>query len=173
MDKILYFMLVIFFALLWLIYTRIFGAEYYPTSQLRVKKMLELARVGKRDIVYDLGSGDGRLVIAAARIAKKAIGIEIDFFRFLFSLIKIKFLRLKNVHIAWGNFFNFQLKDASVIMLFLRQGTNNKLREKLSKLKSGTRIISHNWTFDGWKIIKQDKRLKLYLYIIGRSNRSR
>ena len=161
----------IFIFLFWLFYSGFFGAEFYPTASRKMKKMLEFAALRKKDISYDLGCGDGRLVIAAARKCKRAVGIEIDFFRFLFSFLKVKILGLKNAKIILGNFFRQDFRDADVVFLFLRQKANDRLQKKLSKLKKGTRIVSHYWVFHGWKPVKQDRKLKVYLYVVGKSNR--
>ena len=168
MDLVILGILIIFFFLLWLSYTRILGAEFYPTTRRKMEKMLEFATLKKTDVVYDLGCGDGRLVIAAARRCRKAIGIEIDPIRYFISNLKIKFLGLKSAKIVIGNLFNHNLKDADVVFLFLNQKSNNKLQEKLSKLKKGTRIVSHYWIFKGWKPVKKDEKLRIYLYAVGK-----
>ena len=161
-----------FFFLLWLFYTRFLGAEYYFTTQKRVRKMLQMAKVGKKDVVYDLGCGDARIIIASAKRCKKAVGIEIDPIRYLISLIKIKLLKIKNAQIIFGNLFNQNLKDADVVFLFLRQWTNDSLKKKFEgELKRGTRIVSHHWIFHGWKPIEEDRKLRLYSYVIGKSNK--
>ena len=161
---------VIFLFLFWLFYSGFFGAEFYPTTSKKMKKMLEFAALRKRDVAYDLGCGDGRLVVSAAGKCKKAVGVEIDFFRFLFSFLKVKILGLKNARIIFGNFFRQDFKDANVVFLFLRQKANDRLQARLSKLKKGTRIVSHYWIFHGWKPVKQDRKLKIYLYVVGKSN---
>ena len=171
MDLFLFGSLLIFLFIFWLFYSGFFGAEYCPTTKRKMKKMLEFAALRKKDISYDLGCGDGRLVIAAARKCKRAVGIEIDFFRFLFSFLKVKILGLKNARIIFGNFFRQDFKDANVVFLFLRQKANDRLQARLSKLKKGTRIVSHYWIFHGWKPVKQDRKLKIYLYVVGKSNR--
>jgi predicted RNA methylase len=171
MDSIAFASLLIFLFLLWFFYTRFFGAEYYPTTSRKMRRMLEYANLKKNDVAYDLGCGDARLVIAAARKCKKAIGIEIDPFRFFISLFKVKLLMLKNARIIFGDLFKNDLSDASVVFLFLRQQANDKLQKKfLKELKKGTRIVSHYWIFRGWKPLKQDKKLKIYYYVVGKSN---
>ena len=171
MDLVILGILIIFFFLLWLSYTRILGAEFYPTTRRKMEKMLEFATLKKTDVVYDLGCGDGRLVIAAARRCRKAIGIEIDPIRYFISNLKIKFLGLKSAKIVIGNLFNRNLKDADVVFLFLNQKSNNKLQEKFNReLKKGTRIVSHYWIFKGWKAVMKDEKLRIYLYVIGKSN---
>lgn len=174
MDPIAFASLLIFFFLLWFFYTGFLGAEFYPTTRRKMQKMLEYSSLKKTDIVYDLGCGDGRLVVAASRKCKEAVGIEIDPLRFLISWAKIKLLRLKNAKIIFGDLFRQDLKDADVVFLFLRQKTNDRLRKKFEKeLKKGTRIVSHYWIFHGWKPVKQDKKLRIYLYVIGKIKKNK
>lgn len=151
--------------LLWLAYTYLFGAEYFPTGNKKIEKMLKMAKVTRKDIVYDLGCGTGNLVLEASKVCKKAIGIEIDPIRYAIAKLNILIHRRKNAKIIFGNFFNKDISDADVILLFLRQKSNNQLKEKLKKIKD-LRIVSHYWKFSGWKPVKQDKKLKLYLYKI-------
>ncbi|MEM2956400.1 MAG: rRNA adenine N-6-methyltransferase family protein [Candidatus Pacearchaeota archaeon] len=163
MQILLFFAFIFYIFLLWLFYTRFFGAEYYPTSKKVIKKMIEFAELKKEDIVYDLGCGDGRILLAVARKCKRAIGIEVDLLRFLWSKLKTKG---KNICVIRKNFFNQNISDANVIFIFLRQETNNKLLEKFKKeLKPGSRIVSHYWrlNLNPWKV---DKKLKVYAYRI-------
>jgi SAM-dependent methyltransferase len=168
MDSILFASLLIFLFILWFFYTRFTGAEYYPTTRRKMEKMLDYASLKKNDVAYDLGCGDGRLVIAAARKCRKAVGVEIDFLRFAFSFVKAKLFGMRNAKFVLGDLFKQDISDANVVFLFLRQWTNDRLQEKLSKLKKGTRIVSHYWIFNGWKPVKQDDNLKIYLYIVGK-----
>ena len=169
MDIVEFGSLLIFLFLLWFFYSRFFGAEFYPTTSKKMAKMLEYAVLKKKDAVYDLGCGDARLVISAARKCKKAVGVEIDPLRFFVSFLKVKFLGLRNARIIFGDLFRQDFNDADVVFLFLRQKANDKLQKKLAKLKKGTRIISHFWIFHGWKPVRQDKKLKVYLYITKRN----
>jgi SAM-dependent methyltransferase len=156
--------------LLWKYWALLFGAGYDPTPMHRVYKMLDLADVKKDDIVYDLGSGDGRLVITAARrFGARAFGIEIDPFRYLFSWLLILLSgQRKRVTVRYGNFFAHTISEATVITLFLFQPTNNRLREKLKEeLKPGTRVVSYIWTFDDWNIADCLPDDRIFLYVIG------
>ncbi len=157
--------------LLWLFYTRFKGAEYSPTFSKNAGKMIELAGITKKDVVYDLGSGFGGLAIQASRKAKKAVGIEYDPARFFISKIRAKILGIRNVEFVRGNLFRQDISDANVILMFLKQKTNQELKEKLSRLKKGTRIVSYIWTFEGWKPVRQDKKLRVYLYVTGKSDK--
>jgi len=165
------FLFVIFLALFWLFYTRAIGSEYGPTTAKRARRMIELADVKKKDIVYDLGSGFGGLVIMAARQAKEAVGIEFDSLRYAFSVARAFFHGAKNVKFIRGNLFKEYISDANVVLLFLKQKTNQKLKPKLLRLRKGTRIVSNLWTFEGWKPARQDKKLKVYMYVVGKSDK--
>ncbi|MBI5148666.1 50S ribosomal protein L11 methyltransferase [Candidatus Pacearchaeota archaeon] len=158
--------IVLFLFLLWFYYSKLFGAEYFPTGKKKIKKMLEMAKVSKNDIVYDLGCGTGKMIIEASKRCKRATGIEIDPLRFAIAKVNAFLSRRKNVKILYGNFFHRNIDDANVILLFLRAKANDRLRKKLKKLKKRTRIVSHFWKFTGWKPVKVDKKLTLYYYRI-------
>lgn len=133
-----------------------------------------MAEVDSRDLVYDLGSGDGRIVIeAAARYQALGIGVEADPLRVFWSNIKIRKRKLgQQVKIIWGNIFDQNLSHATVVVVFLWGRTNEKLKDKLQEeLRPGTRIVSYVWKFNGWKPVKVDEKERLYLYIMGESDR--
>ena len=145
------------------------GAGWEPTSRRKVRKMLEMSGAGPSDVVYDLGSGDGRIVLEAARtFHAKAVGVEADPLRVLFSRLVVAVYHLKGtVRIVWGNFFHVDLSEATIVTLFLSQGTNKKLKSKLlAELRPGTRVISYVWTFDDWTPISKDVDDQLSLYMI-------
>lgn len=148
----------------------ILGAAWTPASGRVVDKMLKMAEVDSRDVVYDLGSGDGRIVVEAARkYHAKGVGIEVDPLRVLWSRIVILMFRLTDrVRIIWGNIFNQNISEATVVTLFLWQKTNEKLKFKfLEELKPGTLIVSYIWTIKGWDPLKVDKEDRIYLYVVG------
>ncbi|MDI6724318.1 MAG: class I SAM-dependent methyltransferase [Methanobacterium sp.] len=160
--------------LIWIFWSFTLGAGWEPTSKRVVKKMLEMAEASSDDIVYDLGSGDGRIVIEAAkRYDSMAVGIEADPIRVLWSRIMVRISRLQNnVKIKWGNIFNQNIDDATVVTLFLWKNINQKLKPKLlDELKPGTRVVSYIWTFEGWEPSKSDNYEHIYLYIIGESDK--
>ncbi|MBM4240649.1 MAG: SAM-dependent methyltransferase [Euryarchaeota archaeon] len=135
--------------------------------------MLEMAEVNAEDILYDLGSGDGRIVVEAARkYNAMAVGIEADPFRVIWSKLVIMILRLRGrVKIIWGNLFNHDLSEATVVTVFLWKKTNQRLKPKLQReLKPGTRVVSYVWTFKGWKPVKVDRKAEIYLYVMGQSD---
>ncbi len=128
--------------------------HYVPTPEEVVEEMLRLANVGKDDVVYDLGCGDGRIVITAAKkYGARGVGIDIDPERIKESnenarqagvTDRVKFLQ--------QDLFTTDFREATVVTLYLLPALNLKLRPKLlSELKPGTRIVSHAFDMGDWK----------------------
>jgi SAM-dependent methyltransferase len=137
-----------------------------------VNKMLTMAEVGPGDLVYDLGCGDGRMIVTAARrYGARAVGIEIDPLRYLWCQILITVLGLRDrVKIVFGDFFTRDLRDANVVTCYLLQDTNNKLEGKFEReLRPGTRVASNTFTFPGLLNVRQDGGAALYLANFGQS----
>jgi len=157
------------FIFVWLLWPLTIGEVWVPTSIDVVRSMLELGDVQEGDLVIDLGSGDGRIIMTAARDYKaRAIGIEADPIRLVWSrsMIRLKGLS-ERVKVLWDNFLNKDLGEATVVTVYQNQEINRKLRPKFEKeLKPGTRVISHVFTFDIWEPKKVDKKSHIYLYII-------
>lgn len=131
---------------------------YVPTPQNVVEAMLKLAEVKKGDVLYDLGSGDGRLVITAAKLyGVKGTGIDINPVRIEEATANAKKEGVTNmVRFLNQDLFESDFHDASVITLYLLPGINLKLRPKLwSELKPGTRIVSHSFDMGDWQAEKQ------------------
>lgn len=153
----------------WVYWPQIIGAGWSPTPMRNVEKMLHMAEVGGDDVVYDLGCGDGRIIATAVKkFGARAVGIEADPVRFLYSWMRIKLAGLGDgAKVVWGNFFSHELKDATVITVFLSDQANHKLKEKLKKeLIPGTRVVSYYWVFKGWRTFKVDFPSQLYMYRI-------
>jgi ribosomal protein L11 methylase PrmA len=133
---------------------------FVPTPQEVVEDMLRLANVQKGDVLYDLGSGDGRIAITAARkYGIKATGIDIDPERIREANENAKKAGVTDlVRFRQENLFTADFKDATVITLYLLPDLNVKLRPKLwNELKPGTRIVSHQFEMGAWK---PEKRLE-------------
>lgn len=119
---------------------------YVPTPEPVVEAMLELAGVGKDDVLYDLGSGDGRIPIAAAKkFGIRAVGIDINPVRIREANANAKAAGVSHlVTFRQADLFQSDFSDATVVTLYLLQSLNQKLRPKLlSELEPGTRIVSH------------------------------
>ena len=128
---------------------------YVPTPQAVVDEMLKLARVSKDDVVYDLGCGDGRLVITAVQKfgAKRGVGVDIDPQRISESNENAKAAGVTDrTKFVVQDLFQTDFKEATVVTLYLLPEVNLKLRPKLlAELKPGTRIVSHAFDMGDWK----------------------
>jgi len=149
-------------------------APFVPTPITVVREMLTLADVKPGEKVYDLGCGDGRiLVVAAQEFGAEAVGVELNMERVKEGRDRISALGLnEKVKIVYGNIFDVDVSPADVVTLYLTTSGNEKLRPKLEKeLRGGARIISHDFTIPGWKIhrverVPEDYRVHtLYLYL--------
>jgi SAM-dependent methyltransferase len=155
--------------------TLIKQVPYVPTPQDIVEKMLDLAKVTPDDVVYDLGSGDGRIVITAAqKYGAHAVGVEINPELYRQSSTRIKELGLDGrAHIMCEDMFDVSVHRATVVTLYLLTSSNDKLRPKLDReLCSGTRIVCHDFHIPGWdpeQVVDVTSRNgishKLYLYV--------
>jgi SAM-dependent methyltransferase len=131
---------------------------YIPTTEEAVQAMLKLAGVTKADIVYDLGCGDGRIVIAAAKAyGARGVGIDINPARIAEARENAKKAGVENlVRFEENDLFQADIHEASVVTLFLLPEINLKLRPKLlHDLKPGTRIVSNTFDMDDWKPDKE------------------
>jgi len=143
-----------------------------PTPMSMVHEMLTMAEVGPDDLVYDLGCGDGRIIIAAARhYGARAVGIELDPLRFVWCQMLITVLRLRNrVQIIYGDFYKQELSAASVVTCYLLRATNRKLEGKFkSELNPETRVVSNYFTFPSLQLVSENEEEKLYLYNLQKS----
>jgi len=134
---------------------------FVPTPQDVVDKMLELAEVNKNDLIYDLGCGDGRIVVTAAKkYGCRGVGYDIDPERVIDSMENVKNNNVqKLVRIEQKDIFTLDLSEASVITLYLLQSLNVKLIPQLENLKPGTRIVSHDFDMQG--IVTPDKKITI------------
>jgi cyclopropane fatty-acyl-phospholipid synthase-like methyltransferase len=129
-------------------------APFVQTPLEVAKKMLELAQIKSGESLYDLGCGDGRLIILAAKdIGAKSTGIELREDLVERARTEIKRLNLEDkVKVIHGNFFDVPVTDANVVTLYLTSSANERLRPKLeAELKPGSRVISHDFKVPGWK----------------------
>ena len=126
---------------------------YVPTHEKVVAEMLKVAKVKKSDVLYDLGSGDGRIVITAAKkLGTRGTGIEL-----LPSLVQEARDNARKAGVSAltkfveGDIFEANISDATVVTLYLLPAVNMQLRPKLLELRPGTRIVSHNYDMGDWK----------------------
>jgi len=133
-------------------------APYVPTPMEIVDKMLEIASVTASDVVYDLGSGDGRIVLRAAeKFGARAVGVEIDHGLAVESTEKTKEMKLdKLVTIIEGDLFQTDIRPATVVTIYLLLSTNDRLRPLMEKdLRPGTRVVAHDIRIPGWEATRE------------------
>ncbi|OGE26850.1 hypothetical protein A3C26_03025 [Candidatus Daviesbacteria bacterium RIFCSPHIGHO2_02_FULL_39_12] len=127
-------------------------APYIPTNIKLIRQVLKLAGVKKGKKFYELGSGDGRVVLEAAKLGAESTGIEQSYLRVLFSRHKAR--RLKKAHFFHGNIFdkNGDIGDADIVYIYLLAKGVKRLEEKLQKeLKKGSIVITQTFHFPNWK----------------------
>jgi hypothetical protein len=126
---------------------------FVPTREATVKRMLVMAEVGKNDVLYDLGSGDGRIVISAAKRGARAIGVDIDPERIRESRDNARKAGVPDrAQFHQGSLFDADVREATVVSLYLLPEVNLKLRPKLLRdLRPGTRVVSHDFDMGEWK----------------------
>ncbi len=152
-------------------------APYYPTPELVVQKMLEFGELKPGETMFDLGSGDGRIVFMAAKqFQANAIGVELDNDLARQSAERVRQLHLeKNARIIHGDLLKQDYSSADLVTVYLLPSSiNDKVKPLLEKqLKKGARVVSHDFNFPGWKHTKsltidddgEGRSHTLYLYI--------
>jgi hypothetical protein len=134
------------------------GVPYCPTPFAVARQMLEFASVGPADVVYDLGSGDGRIpILAAQEFGCRAVGVEINGKLWRDSNDLVKRLRLEErVQFQRGSFFETDVRAATVVTLYLLTATNAALQFHLaSQLQSGARVVTIDYPVPGWRAEQQ------------------
>ncbi len=150
-------------------------APYVVSPQQVVDRMLEIADLKSGETVYDLGSGDGRILITAAQhFRAKGVGIEIEEALVRSSEERIASLGLQNrIRIIHADLRNVDLSPADVVTMYLMTESNESLRPKLEKsLHPGARVVSHDYKVPGWKANREEKAEAyahghmIYLYVM-------
>jgi tRNA G37 N-methylase Trm5 len=144
---------------------------YFPTPQPAVEKMLEMAQIKSGDYLIDLGSGDGRIPITAAKLyGIRALGVDLDPARVIQASENAKQERVSDkVVFREQDLFETDLSEATVITMFLLGSVNMKLKPRLMRLKPGTRILSYGWSMGDWtpERTEQVDGKPIYLWVVG------
>jgi len=146
-----------------------FDVPFVPTPQVTVDEMLRLANVGPKDFVLDLGSGDGRIVITAARkFGARALGVDLDFHLIIQSEESARQAGVEDrAKFLQQDLFKTDLGQATVISMYLLPAVTQKLRPLLLGLKPGTRIVSHDFDLGDWKPDRKTYiRKNVFLWIV-------
>lgn len=131
-------------------------APFVPTEMDKIKKILKTAGVKKGKIFYELGSGDGRVVLEAAKLGANTLGIEQSWIRIWYSRYKAFKLGLKKTYFCHGNIFDRNYYPADIVYIYMLPPAVAKLQPKLkSELKKGAVVISQTYHFPSWKPYKK------------------
>jgi len=145
---------------LWIAYTRFSGAEFVKMPREARKKMLRMLKLNKGDVFYDLGCGDGQLLMEASPKVRKAVGIEIDLIRFLIA--KARTRKMKNVEVIFGDMRKRKLNGAGKVAVFLSKEANEKIS---GKIPEKALVASYKWPVSGLRLMKRDRKNRIYLLI--------
>ena len=150
---------------LWLLTPVFYGLAWLPTEHRRIRKALELARLRRGETLYDLGAGDGRILIIAAReFGAQAVGIEISPLHCFVAWLSARFNQL-NITIRREDFFKADLRDADVVFAYMTSKQAKPLRLRLeSQLRPGARVVTVSFDFDGWQPTAVDRENLIFLY---------
>jgi len=180
LDLLVYIFLLILILLVFgtALYAGFRAAPWLPVFKKDIERIIKLADVQDGDLVYDLGSGDGRIVVALANNteAELIVGYEVSIIPYLWSRLRILFLGLsKQVEIRYGDFLNRDLGPANVIFCFLTPMAMKRLQPKFAKeLKPGTRVVSYSFHIPKWQPVIKDQpddySMPIFKYIIGESD---
>lgn len=152
---------------LWVILPALTGLPWVPTREPRIRRALEMARVQPGETVYDLGAGDGRVLLVAARdFGARAVGIEISPLHCWQARVRAAFAGLTGqVVVRRGDFYRADLREADVVFLYITSAQAGKVRALLEgQLRDGARVVSISADIPGWEPVAVDKPQLIFLY---------
>jgi len=164
-----FFILLFLITLLWILIPALYGLPPVPTKPERIRKALKLANLQPNETLYDLGAGDGRVLLIAARdFGAKAVGIEIGPIQC--ALIWLRAVASgvgSKIQIRWENFYKANLSDADVVFVYATSKEVVKLAPHLeSQLKRGARVVSISADFPEWEPQEFDNQKLIFVYEI-------
>lgn len=167
MSTLLLLLLIALIALASIVLPAFTGGAWSPTKRRVLAKMLRYAKLQPDELLIDLGAGDGRVLLAAAKgYGARAVGIEIDPVRYALCRARIRLSRLdRRVAVRKENFFRTDLAGADVVTFYLSQAAADKLAEKFEReLRPGTRVVSYRRPLPGWEPALVDEEDQIYVY---------
>ena len=165
--SLIFFILIFCIALLWILVPAFYGLPSVPTRLDRIRKALKLVNLQPDEMLYDLGAGDGRVLLIAAREFKAfSIGLEVGPVQCALIWLRIVSSGLANrIKIRWGNFFKADIKDADVVYVYATSQEVLKLAPFLQKqMKAGSRVISISADFPEWEPSTFDEHDLIFVY---------
>jgi hypothetical protein len=160
-------LLLVILVLLWVLIPVVYGLPPVPTKQERIRNALQLVNLQPNEVLYDLGAGDGRVLLLAAReFGAKAVGIEVGPIQCALIWLRVVTSGLGNqIEVRWANFYNADLRAADVIFVYATSTEVMKLAPHLEKqLKKGTRVVSISADFPEWEPTLLDERDLIFIY---------
>lgn len=152
---------------LWLIIPLLTGLPWVPTRGRRIRAALRLAGVLPGELVYDLGAGDGRVLLAAARdFGARAVGVEISPIHCFIAWLRANLSGCgKRVTVHWGSFYHADLSNADVVYAYVTSHQAARLRSSLEiQLRPGARVVTISTELDGWQPEQIDQQDLIFLY---------
>ena len=166
---VILFAIVMVVYLLWVVIPGLSGLPWIPTRPSRIRRALELARLSAGDIFYDLGSGDGRvLILAASEYGAYTVGIEISPLHCILTSIKALSHGVhKQVRVRWGNFYKADISKADVVFVYMTSKIASRLRPHFeNQLHPGARVITISCEISGWQPVVFDREELICIYQI-------
>jgi hypothetical protein len=159
--------LVFVLTLLWILVPALYGLPPVPTKPERIQKALKLAKLQPNETLYDLGAGDGRVLLSAARdFGANAVGLEIGPIQCALIGLRVATNRLGNqIQVRWENFYKADLKDADVVFVYATSKEVIELAPHLeTQMKKGARLVSISADFPEWEPQEFDDRELIFVY---------
>lgn len=159
------FYLVLLFYVAYMVYATVSGAPFVPTRKRNIIKMIELANLTGAEKVIDLGSGEGRIVFAAAPNCEQSVGVEINPFLYWVSRLKQRASNCKNIFFIRDSLWKIDLAPYDVVFIYFIPHRMQKLAEKIKReMKPDSRVVSYAFTFSDWPIERKDGNI--YVYVV-------
>jgi len=162
-----FFVLLFIIGLLWIFVPALYGLPPVPTNQNRIRKALQLANLQPNETIYDLGAGDGRVLLIAAReFHAKAVGIEIGPVQCALIWLRVVASGFGNhIQVKWGNYLKADLSQADVVFLYATSKEVLRVAAYLEKqMKPGSRLVSISADFPEWEPSTMDDRELIFVY---------
>jgi SAM-dependent methyltransferase len=159
--------LVFVLALLWILIPALYGLPPVPTKPERIRKALKLGKLQPNEVLYDLGAGDGRVLLIAARdFGAKAVGLEIGPIQCALIWLRATASGMgEKIQVRWENFYKADLKEADVVFVYATSKEIAKLAPHLEKqMKLGARLVSISADFSEWEPQEFDERDLIFVY---------
>jgi hypothetical protein len=163
----LFFILFFIMILLWIVVPALYGLPPVPTKPERIEKALKLANLQPNETLYDLGAGDGRVLLIAARdFGARAVGIEIGPIQCVLIWLRVTASGFgKQIEIRWANFYKAYLRNADVVFVYATSKEITKLASHLeAQMKQGSRLVSISADFPEWEPAVIDDHDLIFVY---------